>query len=136
MPKGITGTSCAAARATAAATSSLLSQNTTASGGGTSKGDSSRPCCSRTTCAVLQRLPKRACRAASSAAGMGRGTMACSGKGAFISVSTAGAAVWNSRRASERYVPPRPTRLRHSQTVASVMAITANEITVVTVPSA
>ncbi len=71
-PNGITGTRCIAASLTTMATSSVFWAKTTAPGGGTSKGDSSRPCCSRTTIAVEQRAPKCAWSASISAAGTGR----------------------------------------------------------------
>ena len=86
-PNGITGTACRSASFTTAATSSVLSQNTTASGGGASIGDSSRPCCSRTTIAVEQRSPKRALSASIISAGTARGARWGSrwaGSGAFM----------------------------------------------------
>ena len=49
------------------------SANTTTAGGGTVvKADSSRPCCSRTAKAVLQRSPKCALSRATKASGTGR----------------------------------------------------------------
>src|SRR5574343_37208 len=89
-PNGITGTLCCAHSLTASATSCVHSANTTAAGGGTVvKADSSRPCCSRITCAVEQLSPKRTLRASRKAAGTSRWAIArwAAGVGAFMGVS-------------------------------------------------
>ena len=91
-PKGITGTWWVAASLTASATSCVFSANTTAAGGGTAvKADSSRPCCSRTACAVEQRAPNRSCKAVISSGGTRRswisGARWARGVGAFTAVS-------------------------------------------------
>ena len=62
-PQGMIGQPCSRHRLTTSTTSCVLSANTTPSGGVSGKGDSSRPWCSRTACAVENRLPKRCCRA-------------------------------------------------------------------------
>ena len=72
-PNGITGTRSSWAQATTWATSAVDSANTTTAGGGTVvNADSSRPCCSRTAMAVLQRSPKWALSLATKVSGTGR----------------------------------------------------------------
>ncbi|CFW37963.1 Uncharacterised protein [Bordetella pertussis] len=69
-------------RATSA-TSSVECANTTASGSIGGYGDSSRPWCSRTACAIDRRSPKRAFKASRQAGGTGRRN-ASAGWGAFM----------------------------------------------------
>jgi len=120
VPKGMTGTSWAAAILITATQSSVDSAKTTTSGGWFSIQVSVWACCWRTACEVTARLPKRACSApmaASSVAGSGRVRVAA--VMARVLASASGRKAGNGMRTlehfREKWIPVHVKKMRQDK---------------------